>query len=436
MNELNESDQELITKFLKNIIFGLFDPYSYLGHQEPIKSIFKQKIMDESTKLGQLHNLLGNIFKDELYQSDLDTPELDKRTEIIPKVIPLNKLDLVVAKFREIQKCKDIPTKEIIEIFLKSKNYKLSDFFNENIADLVYSIHIDNISCNYNIYQYDINISFGDDIYDYLNNTFGMLMFYWSRHYISINSVENLFNIMSVLIKNYKLYNPNTNGPSFNNLFEDIIDSISSYLNLLNIDSFLEKKIKFNKSKMHLKHLKHLKYYFMEKWKLKASILWYIVIHIILIKHDSILSHNFILQISDLFNNFNMFKDDVNIFLETFNNIFANINYLLFNKLFTFEQENTRYTLVLIFNNKKRNLETDTIDYIIKNYLKKWLRVTNYMGPNALYDQIKTGKADDLLVNAINNNLFCDTISNMLRELNPDLKFKKKEDKKEDKKII
>ena len=66
MNELNESDNELITKFLKNIILGLFDPYSYLGYQEPIESIFKQKIMDKSTKLGQLHNLLGNIFKDEL----------------------------------------------------------------------------------------------------------------------------------------------------------------------------------------------------------------------------------------------------------------------------------------------------------------------------------------------------------------------------------
>ena len=48
MDELNKSDKELITNFLKNIILGLFDPYSYLGYQEPIESIFKLKIIAEN----------------------------------------------------------------------------------------------------------------------------------------------------------------------------------------------------------------------------------------------------------------------------------------------------------------------------------------------------------------------------------------------------
>ena len=54
----------MIITFLDNIILGLFNPYSYLGHQEPLIQIFQQKIMDQSTNLGKLHRLLGNIYYD------------------------------------------------------------------------------------------------------------------------------------------------------------------------------------------------------------------------------------------------------------------------------------------------------------------------------------------------------------------------------------
>ena len=372
MDELNDSDKSLITNFLKHIILGLFNPYSYLGHQEPMKQIFKHKIMNTSTTLGELHNLLGNNLEDYNYE-EYNVNELNNKiSEIIPKVISLNKLDLVVAKFKEIQKCKDIPTKEIIEFFLKSKNYKLSDFFNENIANLIYSIHIDNISCNYDIYNYKIYVNYNINYDDYFNKTFGMLFFYWIRDYFKIFDMDSLvrfFNYVSGIIQ--KQIGKNRNITTYEQFERYFID----YVNTKNLIIFID-----NQKKLY-GLLTYIRIYYFYQEKTANNVIFN--------KLKELITNNYVEETA-LVKNITEATQKKKEFIEELAQLInkQNENYITYNDL-----DLDKDIFKIIFNNS-----------IIITNVKDWLLVTNYMSPNALHNHIKTGKADDLLRNAIKNN--------------------------------